>query len=60
MGFRCVIAIPEAVIEAVGNTKEDDTNGVTNAAYKKEDKYDDERDCPASKSFVVLGIGLRL
>jgi hypothetical protein len=34
VNFLGVIAIPEAVIEAIGNTKADDCNGVTNAAYK--------------------------
>jgi hypothetical protein len=57
MDFLRVVVIPEAFIEAVGNTKAYDCNCVSDAAYKQEDEDDDERDCPTGQSPII---GIRI
>jgi hypothetical protein len=57
MDFLRVVVIPEAVIEAVRNTKADDRNCVPDAAYKQKDEDDDERDRPTGQSPFI---GIRL
>ena len=54
MDFLRVVVIPEAVIEAVRNTKAVDRNCVPGAAYKQKDEDDDERDCPTGQSPFIL------
>jgi hypothetical protein len=58
MDFLRVVVIPEAFIEAVGNTKAYDCNCVSDAAHKQEDEDDDERDCPTGQSpFIGIRLG---